>query len=132
MSHTQAFHTEQSKRTQSGAFAFDWDHSIKRRLLLQNKGQAMLCCPTSTEYLTFQQCINNVPNAFDLLKVITSQACGHLPLIEEALPCPNMCQQASLSEQCTNKETVNKGRARNEKRFYDASGKKSTDLTNKH
>lgn len=34
----------------------------------------MLCWLTSTEYLTFQQCINNVPTVFDLLKVITSQA----------------------------------------------------------
>lgn len=46
----------------------------------------MLCCLTSTEYLAFQQCINNVPMVFDLLEVITSQACGHFSLIEEVLP----------------------------------------------
>lgn len=34
----------------------------------------MLWCPTSTEYLTFQQRINNVATVFDLLEVITSQA----------------------------------------------------------
>ena len=83
----------------------------------------MLCCPTSAEYLTFQQCINNVPTVFDLLGVITSQAHGHLLLIEEALPCPNMCQQASLSHKCTEEENENKGSAQDGQRLYNVSGK---------
>lgn len=105
MSHIVAFYTEQANRTQSSAL----EHSIKKKSLLQNKGVGMLCSPTSTEYLIFQQCINNVPTVFDLLEVITSQEFGHLPLIEEALLCPNMCQQASRSQKCTGEENVNKG-----------------------
>lgn len=76
----------------------------------------MLCCPASTEYLAFQQCINNVPTVFDLLVVITSKACGHLPVIEEALPCPNMCQQASL------REMYRGGKGEQRERLYNASG----------
>lgn len=82
----------------------------------------MRCCPTSAEYLSFQQCINNVPTVFDLLGVIASQACGHLPLIEEPLPCPNMCQQVSLSHTRTEEEKENKGRAQNGQRLGNASG----------
>lgn len=75
----------------------------------------MLCCPTSAEYLSFQQCINNVPTVFDLLGVIASQARGHLPLIEEPLPCPNMCQQVSLSHKRTEEEKENKGELKMDK-----------------
>lgn len=67
----------------------------------------MPCSLSSTAYNTFQQCINNVPVAFDLLEVITLQAWTN-PLIEEALPCPKMCQQASHSQKPTEGEAVNK------------------------
>lgn len=88
----------------------------------------MLCCPTSTECLTFQQRINNVPTVFDLLEGITSQACGHLPPIGEALACPNMCQQASLSEKCTEEKYVNDESGQNRHRLVSchATGKKNT------
>ncbi len=37
-SHTAAFCKEQTKRTQSGASEFDWEHSIKRKSLLRSQG----------------------------------------------------------------------------------------------
>lgn len=65
-----------------------------------------------------------MPTVFDLLEAITSQACGHLPPIEEPLPSPHMCQQASLSHKCSEEEKENKARAQEGLRPYNVRGKK--------